>query len=287
MSFAVRADPRSTLELTWSTLHTLQRRDLGVYLRSISTYIVAGLGLLTSAIMIRSNLAYALNNDGLIVVANPMTLPFFVTALILTAFLALNACTAVAREFDQGTVEVLFYGPVNAVSYIVAKFLAMTTGYVLMLLVVVLNIIVASLLTHLRLSSDILAGAVLSVFTSAAAIAFAIWLATVMQRMRTAVLTLVGALILLLTLQVGDGFLDAASAAAGSDSPVYYLAQIVHLLNNLATWLSPFGYLMRGMNAVANGQNWLYILALVVSIAFALAFVALATLTIRLRGVRR
>ena len=191
----MRPEPRVPLDVTWSTLQTLQQRDLVVYVRSISTYIVAGLALLTSTLMIRSNLAYASNNNGLIVVANPMTLPFFVTALILTAFLAVNACATVAREFDQGTVEVLFYGPVDAVSYVIAKFLAMASGYVLMLLVVVLNIVVDSWLTNLRLSSDILAGAVLSVFTSSASIAFGIWLATVMQRPRTAVLTLVGAML--------------------------------------------------------------------------------------------
>jgi ABC-type transport system involved in multi-copper enzyme maturation permease subunit len=287
MRIAARPATGLPIDLTWSTLQTLQRRDLIVYVRSIGTYIVSGLALLTSALMIRSNLAYAANNNGLIVVANPMTLPLFVTALILTAFLALNACATVAREFDQGTVEVLFYGPVDAASYVIAKFLAMASGYVLLLLLVVLNIIVASWLTNLRLSGDMAAGAVLSIFTSAASIAFAIWLASMMQRPRTAVLTLVGAMLFLLALQVGDSFLSVAASAAGADSPVYYLDQIVHVLNNVVTWLSPFGYLLRGMNAVANGQSWVYLLTLAVSIAFTLTFLALAILTIRFKGIRR
>src|SRR5262245_55284274 len=112
MTILLRPEPRLPLDLRWSTLQTLQQRDLVAHLRSISTYIVIGLVLLTSALIIRSNLAYATNNDGLIVVADPMALPFFVTGLMLTAFLALNSCVMVAREFDQGTLEVLFYGPV-------------------------------------------------------------------------------------------------------------------------------------------------------------------------------
>jgi ABC-type transport system involved in multi-copper enzyme maturation permease subunit len=287
MSLRSRPEPRLPLDLRWSTLQTLQQRDLVAHLRSISTYIVIALVLLTAALMIRSNLAYASNNDGLIVVANPMSLPFLATGLILTAFLALNSCAMVAREFDQGTLEVLFYGPVDAASYVIARFLAMTTVYVLMMLVVVLDIAAASILTNLRMSSDIAAGAVLSVLTCSAAIAFAIWLATLMQRVRTAVLTLVGAIIVLLALQVGDSFLVVAASATGSDSPVYYLAQIVHVLNAAATWLSPFGYLMRGMNAAANGQSGLYALTLVISLGFAIVCVTMATLTIRWKGVRR
>src|SRR5689334_19121253 len=148
MSLLSRSELRLPLNLRWSTLQTLQQRDLVAHLRSISTYIVIGLVLLTSALIIRSNLAYASNNDGLIVVANPMSLPFLATGLILTAFLALNSCAMVAREFDQGTLEVLFYGPVDAASYVIARFLAMTTVYVLMMLVVVLDIVAASLLTN-------------------------------------------------------------------------------------------------------------------------------------------
>jgi ABC-type transport system involved in multi-copper enzyme maturation permease subunit len=270
-----------------SALQTLQNRDVLVYLRSISTYVATGLALCTSALMIRSNLAYASNNDGLIVVANPMTLPSFVAVLVITGFLTLNSCTAVAREFDQGTLEVLFYGPVNAATYVIARCLATTTIYVLILLVMALAILVDSAITNLRLSSDLLAGALLSVVTNSAAVAFAIWLATTMQRVRTATLTVVGVMLALVALQVGDSFLGVAAAAAGIDSPVYYLAQVVGVLNNIATWLSPFGYLLRGMSAIGNGQTWLYVLMLVASTAFGLIFLTLATLTIQWKGVRR
>jgi ABC-type multidrug transport system permease subunit len=207
--------------------------------------------------------------------------------LFLTGFLALSSCSGVAREFDQGTLEVLLYGPVDGASYVTARYVATTVIYVLLLSVLGLAIVVDSAVTHLDLSGDLLAGAVLSVFTNSAAIAFAIWLATATQRVRAATLTLIGVLILLIGLQLGDGFLSVAAAAAGVDSPLYYLSQAVTFVNNGASWVSPFGYLMRGMNAVDNGQALLFVVSLLLSASFAVAFLVLAILTIRWKGVRR
>ena len=57
MSVSAPARPLWTPNLSWSTLQTLQQRDVVVYLRSVSTYVVTGLVLVISALMIRSNWA--------------------------------------------------------------------------------------------------------------------------------------------------------------------------------------------------------------------------------------
>ena len=86
------------------------------------------LGLLAALLAVRTHLD-AIARDRLLVLADAFTLPLFIASLVVIFFLTLASAAGIARERESGTLEVLFYGPVDHWSYVLGKHLALVAGY--------------------------------------------------------------------------------------------------------------------------------------------------------------
>src|SRR6185295_15202002 len=132
------------------TVWVVARRDLLGMLYGPGLYIVVALGMAATLPIVAGYLD-AVERSRVLILSDAFTLPFFVAATVAMLFLALASVATIARERDQGTLEVLFYGPVDLRSYVVAKHLAHLLAYLPIGLGLAVLLLAYSGMTGLRL----------------------------------------------------------------------------------------------------------------------------------------
>jgi ABC-type transport system involved in multi-copper enzyme maturation permease subunit len=222
--------------------------------------------------------------EGLATRASPLYFPLFVATLVLSFALAVSSVTGIARERESGTLEVLFYGPVDEAAYVVGKFGSQVLAYLALCPWLVAAFAAYSWLTNLRFSADLLLGILLSVLAAACTVAFGLFLSTFCGSLRAALLLLVGVGAVLLGVQGGSWLLAGLPERTGT---LAVLAGTLAAANRVVALVSPYSYLDRGMEAALVGDPGAYAVAVVSSLLYATALLGGAIWCLRWRGVRR
>ena len=119
------------LSLSIQTVKALSKRDLYSTLRSWGIYIVAFLSFIASSFILKNYLD-SIQTDNILISADPLNYPLFVSVIIISFYLAILSAISISREKDQGTLEVLFYGPVSSFTYILGKYIKDILTYLVM-----------------------------------------------------------------------------------------------------------------------------------------------------------
>lgn len=228
----------------------------------------------------------ALKSGGLLVVADPFGSPLAVAMLLLALFLSLSAAVSVARERESGTLEVLFYGPVDEFAYVLGKTGGLLVSYLAALPLLLLSFLLLALLTGFSLTPSVLVATALSIIPAAAIVGFGVLLSVGARRVRTAVLLLVAIAALLLGIAIAYRMVllvpitDSASAALP-------LRDALAALDMVVRWISPFAYLERVVGGAMSGAWRTTIVSLAAAAVYAAATIGLAACWLRRRGVHR
>ncbi len=265
----------------WHLARTIQRRDLRATLHSFSLYITLSVAIAAAATVLR-NYVKSVQDDGLYVLAHPFVVPFFATAILSSIYMAIVSTTTVARERDRGSLEVLFYSPIDIVAYLLGKYLALMSTFVLMVIVYVVVLLTCALVTNLSFDLTLSWAAVLSVATASAVVAVGILLSTLDWSARGAIL------LVLLGIQAGYDRVPGLTggSAQGQSGLLLFLQTIWGWLNHILEWLSPFACLERGIDALLRGSAGEYVLVLGLSSFYTVVAFGLAVRTLRRKGVR-
>jgi ABC-type transport system involved in multi-copper enzyme maturation permease subunit len=260
------------------------RRDVRSLLLAPGGYVALTLGLAAAVLVVRNHLE-AIARTRLLIMSDAFTLPFFAAALVLIFFLALHAATGVAREREQGTLQVLFYGPVDGWAYLLGKHLALTAGFVVFGAGLLALLAALAAVSGLRLGGALPAAALLSVPAAAAMVAGGLLCSTLARGVRAGVALLLVISLALVALWVGSSVLG--DLAAGAGGPLRWLRDVVIGLDVAAGYLSPVATLDRGIDAAVR-QDWqAYAGAVAVLLAQGAALLAAAWAVFERRGVRR
>lgn len=271
----------------WHAIVTLHRRDWRALFLGLGLYVSLFIALMASSVILRNNLAYAEEN-GVIVMIRPLYVPFVVTTVVSSLYLALVSVTTIARERDQGTLEVLFYGPVDGPSYFLSKYGTVMLAGLCVVTIGFLWSLAYAQLTNLVFSPDLLLVLILSLGVTSAVIAFAMLVSTVGRSMRSSLVLFLAVVTVFLVIQGGHEALSGLplSVPANRINPVLYLRDALALLNRLAQWLSPYSHLNTGIEALTVGNIGLYLAMLAVSVVYTAAFLALGMVLLARKGVR-
>jgi ABC-type transport system involved in multi-copper enzyme maturation permease subunit len=228
----------------------------------------------------------ALEAGGFLVLANPFGPALAVAMLVVALYLAVSAAVSVARDRESGTLEVLFYGPVDEPVYILGKVGGLLMAFVAALPLLLAAFALLGLMTGFVLTPKVLASLGLSIIPAAVIVGFGVLLSVGTSRVRTAVLVLVAVIAGLLGITVAYSLvlLIPISDAA---LPVLPLRDALAALDGVVRWLSPFSYLDRVVDGVTSGAWRSAIVALLSALAYAAVMIALAVLWLRRRGVQR
>jgi ABC-type transport system involved in multi-copper enzyme maturation permease subunit len=254
-------------------------------IRGIGGYIALTVALLAGTWILLVDVR-ALEAGGLLVLANPFGPALTVAMLVVALFLAVSAAVSTARDRESGTLEVLFYGPVDELIYILGKVGGLLMAFAAALPLLLVAFILLSLMTGFALTPKVLASLGLSIIPAAVIVGFGVLLSVGTSRVRTAVLLLVAVIAGLLGITVAYSLVLLVPISDAA-SPVLPLRDALAALDAVVRWLSPFSYLERVVDGVTSGAWRSAFVALVVAIAYAAVTIALAVLWLRRRGVQR
>lgn len=270
----------------WRAAFLIQQRDLRSMVFGLGMYGVLGLSMLAATLILRNYLNFV-NEKGLLVLSGAFTLPLFAAVFLSSLFLALSSVTTIARERDQGTMEVLFYGPVDGVSYILGKYLAHIVVYLMMVVVYGVGFVLYAGLTNFTFPPRLIWVLLLSILVTSDVVAFGMFLSTLSRTVRAALLLFLAIVLVFVVIQAGHTFLTTIPIQDRYYNPVLFLKNAFSFLNQVAGWLSPFSYLNQGLNAVGRGSGTTYLVMLVISAAYTVVFLGLSVVALERKGVRK
>ena len=263
----------------------IHRRDLRAMLFGKGIYLVLSLALLVTVTLLRNYLNFV-DENGLLVLSGAFNFPLFVIIFLSALFLALSSLATIAREREQGTMETLFYGPVDAVSYILGKYLAQMVTYLVMMVIYAVCFMIYALLTNFTFPLSVGWVVLLSILIASNIITFGIFISALSGGVRPAVLFFMGVVVILTALQFGQEILAVLPWSDDYYNPVLFLQNVLAAVNRLLNWLSPFSFLMQGMEAVRRGSMSTYLIVTLVSAIFTLVFLGLSVVALERKGVR-
>ena len=270
----------------WHAARLIHRRDLRAMVLGLGIYGVLGLSMLAATLILRNYLNFV-DEKGLLVLSGAFTPPLFTAVFLSSLFLALSSVTTIARERDQGTMEVLFYGPVDSISYILGKYLAHLVVYLIMIVIYSVGFVMYAEFTNLVFPSNLILVLLLSILVTSDVIAFGMFLSTLSRTVRTALLLFLAVVLVFVVIQAGYILLTTIPIQDRYYNPVLFLKNAFSLLNQVAGWLSPFSYLNQGLNAVTWGRMASYLMLLALSAVYTIVFLALSIVTLERKGVRK
>lgn len=277
-----QAGQGANLRLRWSSTLRLARRELLAALQGPSLYLMTTLACLVAAVLMKSYLDY-ISNNGTLVMADSLRAPLLFAILITTGYLGLVAAAGLGGERERGTLEVLFYGPVDTPTYIAGKLLGHLATYVPAMAVLAGFLGLASWLTGLPFGVATLLLLTASVLPAAGMIALGLFLAALVGRIRPALALTMLTIALFVAIDVGTG----VAAAQPSDSLLGSAAGLLSALADLTSWLSPFSYLWRAADSFALGSTSDTLIALGEALVYGVVLTCLAAATLHRRGVHR
>lgn len=232
------------------------RRALISSLYSPGIYVVTSLALLAASTLVLNNLAF-LDENGLLVLTRPFFLPAFVCTLLLSLYLALHATLQLVREREQCTLKVLFFGPVDGISYLLGRLWSQLLLFAMAAGLVLLWALGLGWLTNLLVQVDLLGVLGLGLLANGAVVAFGLFVGVWGRTARTALVVFALVVLLALLVQFGDQALLqlASQTQSNRQDPFTFLRGALEVLKGLLLWLSPFAQMSRGMDAVLVGDG--------------------------------
>lgn len=227
----------------------LARRDLVAAFAGPGVYIIITIACLVAGITVKTYLDYVAGN-GIIVLSNPLESPLLFAIFVMTGFVGLSAAAGVAGEKERGTLEILFYGPVDAWAYITGKTLGHLAVYVVMAVWLCMYLALSAWITAFPFDPAALGLLILSIVPAGCLIALGQLLAVVTSRVRSALALTLTLLILFFAIDVGNTIV----AAQPADSALGSAAQLLSAVAQVTAWLSPFNYLWRAVESINLGS---------------------------------
>jgi len=271
----------------WHLARTIQRRDLRATIYGIGPYATLSVAIAVAAAVLRNHVK-SVQDSGFVVLSSPFVTPLFAAAVLSSVYLAVASTRTICRERKQGTLEALFYGPMDAVAYLLGKYLAQMSVYSLMVAGYLIAFALYALITNFCFDLNLLLATLLSVATTSALVTLGILLSTLNRSAPSALSALLAVVLALLGVQLKrDYFFSLVSELARGHHNLPLSLQTAFTWLNLAVnWLSPFAHLERGIDALLRGSLAEYWLMMGLSLLYTAIAFGLAVRTMRRKGVR-
>ena len=274
----------SRLGSEFHTIRVLAGREFNMTMRSSSTYAVLGVALGLAGWMLSNDVALVRSN-GLMVHAAPFRGPLLGALLVLSFFLALSAVLSVARDRDRGTLEVLFYGPIDETSYLAGKLFGLLGAYLAMMPMLLTGLAVLSIFTRFEIGPRLIAALALSLIPAAGIVTVGLLLSAMAKRVRSSILFFIVAVGLFVGAGVSYSFVSRIPVDDPA-SPVLPLRDALRAVDTALSQISPFTYLEQIFDW-ANIGSWSAVgRSLALSLFGTIILAILARLALRWRGVR-
>lgn len=245
---------KKQIKVRMAIIKTIAGRGLKSSLTGYGWYILVLLNSVIAALLIR-NYVTAVEEQGILVLSSPLGFPFSIVITVSAFYLAVTASIAVSREKDNGTLEVLFYGPVEAETYVLAKYFEQLCKYLLMLVFYGVLFTVFGFLTNFNTPSELGPYILASVGLGSNIIAGGLLISTLTNKIRNSILLLIA----LMSGFLGFHFLEIAinNLNLSMVSPAFNSSlTIINFIARVVKMFSPFETYSGGIKALALRDFW-------------------------------
>lgn len=270
----------------WHVVRTIAGRDLRSHLFGLSLYLAVSLVLLGVSHFALRNALWQVEQNGLLVLGSPIAYPFSLAMWLSAIYFGLMAAMAIARERDNGTLEVLFYGPVDSFSYLAGKFLQPMASAVVVAALYLATFGAAAWYTNLGFPGNVPQLVVLALALTACVVALGLLISALSGRVFISALLFLGLMLFFTLFSVAYAILTAIPGERLTDL-LAFARTVVDNVQQILTWVSPIGYYSRGSAALQMGDSAQYLAALGSSLAYTGVMMGLAAWALRRKGVRR
>jgi ABC-type transport system involved in multi-copper enzyme maturation permease subunit len=260
-------------------------REARAVMRGLGGYVALTLALVAATWVLLIDVR-ALEAAGLVVLADPFRAPLAIAMLVLAVYLAISAAVSTTRDRESGTLEVLFYPPVDEITCVLGKVGGLLVVYFAALPLLLTSFALLALITGFALTPATIVGLALSIVPAAEVVSFGVLLSVGTSRVRTAVLVLVGVTALLLGAALAYRMVLLVPITDPA-SPVLPLRDALAALDAVVRWVSPFAYLERIVDGALTGAWRTALISLTAAVGYTLLMMAGAAYWLRRRGVCR
>ena len=270
--------------LRWHTMRriaTQQPRDTlfgwGIYITAVISIGFAALQIFNSARFV--------GESSLNILAQPFLLPLQAALSLAILFVATEATLAIARPREQGSLQILFFAPIDEPMLIGGNFLAGLLIYILFILLTLPILLLLAWITNFVIPIILLWAIIPTIFAVGVTIAFGLFVSAAAPSARAAVLILVAGILILLGLQSAYTALLNVPPTSRFFDALLFIRTILANLQTILSWLSPFRMLDVILTSSLN-NDWL---ALIKQLGIALVMIVIwlfaAVRMLRRRGV--
>ncbi|MGQ9746704.1 MAG: ABC transporter permease [Candidatus Caldatribacteriaceae bacterium] len=266
------------------TVKTLLKRDFFYTLYNFGYYGVLFASFLVSSFFLK-NFLDASREEDILVSAFPLNYPLYLTLIIISLYLVIVSAISISREREQGTLEVLFYGPVTPSYFLWSKYLKDLFLGILTLGFTAAYFYMVSVLTNLGFTTGLVRALFMGVFLISCVVSFGIFISSLTGRIRNSIITLIAALGAFLAIQLVYNMLLGMEKESLSPSMLYLRQATAYVFHGI-NWVSPFAYLSRGLDSMVL-ENWtLYLNHILYCAIYSLIFVFLSIYIMGKKGVK-
>jgi ABC-type transport system involved in multi-copper enzyme maturation permease subunit len=276
--------PQTPWQHRWRAMQRIARQEVRDTLLGWGFYLTAAAGLLVAVLLVYNSVRFV-TGSGLEILSRPFSTPVLAAALIAILYTSVGATLAIARAREQGTLQVLFFAPVDSVALIGAHFLAGTALYAGLVLLLAPLLVLLSFLTNVFLPPAIIGGLLLTLFAGALAVAFGLAISALAPTSRSAVLLLVALAAVVLVIQGGYTALLNVPPTSRYYDALLFLRVLLRLVNDLLRWVSPTAMLSQLLDGAIRADLSSTLQVIGRSLAGMLFWLTLAVLAVRRRGV--
>ncbi|MCD6407080.1 ABC transporter permease subunit [Candidatus Aerophobetes bacterium] len=262
----------------------LAKRELLSSLYGWGLYIAIFISFLVSSFILK-NFLQGIRENNIFISSYPLNFPLFTSVVIISLYLVIVSAISISREREQGTLEVLFYGPVSSFSFLMGKYITDMLLYFIILGFFAIYFLGVSLLTNLGFTIALVKAFVVSIFLASCVISFGLFISSLTGKVRSSIVWLIGILLAFLGIWfLQNIFLRIPSEALSSW--MRYLQKTIGIIYHFVNWVSPFSYLSRGMESIWLGSLKPFLLNILYSVLYTVILLALSVHILRAKGVR-
>jgi len=272
------------ISISFYSMRVLIKRELISSLYGWGVYAAMFIAFLVSSFILR-NFLRGIREENIFISSYPLNFPLFVSVVIISFYLVVVSAISISREREQGTLEVLFYGPVSSSSFLLGKYFTDMILYMIILGFSAIYFLGVSLLTNLGFTYLLVKAFLLSIFLASCVISFGLFISSLTGRVRSSIIWLVGILLAFLGLWfLQNMFLTFPPEAF--TSWLLYIRKTLFVTQHIINWVSPFSYLSRGMESIRIGSVKPFVLNIVYSIIYTVVLLFLSIYILKAKGVR-
>jgi hypothetical protein len=221
-------------------------------------YITTAVSVSIAALFIFNSVRFV-GESSLNIVPQPFMLPLQVAFSLATLFVATEATLSIARPREQGSLQVLFFAPIDEPILIGGNFLAGLIIYILFVLLTLPMLFLLAWATNFVVPTQLLWATIPTLFVVGVSIAFGLFVSATAPSARSAVLILVAGILILLGLQSAYTALLNIPPTSRFFDALLFLRTILANLQTILSWLSPFRMLDVILTASLN-NDWLILI---------------------------